>query len=138
MARTSMEFAPVTEAEEAGIALVQDDRFHYAMTVGMEHGRRWLRLWRTENAVRKCVKSVEIQESDRIYLSVQGHTTGYSFYYGYREQELLLLEENVDASLLSSVVNNGFTGTYIGMYATSNHTESSNYADFDWFDYQGE
>lgn len=50
----------------------------------------------------------------------------------------MLLEEHVDASLLSSVVNNGFTGTYIGMYATSNHTENSNHADFDWFDYQGE
>ena len=138
MARTAMEFTPVTEAEEAGIALVQDDRFHYAMTVGMEQGKRWLRLWKTEHAVRQCIKSVEIQEADRIYLSVQGHTTGYSFYYGHREQELLLLEEHVDASLLSSVVNNGFTGTYIGMYATSNHTESSNHADFDWFDYQGE
>ncbi|WP_426156485.1 hypothetical protein [Lacrimispora sp. 38-1] len=24
------------------------------------------------------------------------------------------------------------------MYASSNHTESSNFADFDWFDYYGD
>lgn len=51
---------------------------------------------------------------------------------------MLPLIENVDASLLSSVVNNGFTGVYIGMYATANHTDSTNHADFDWFCYQGE
>ena len=45
---------------------------------------------------------------------------------------------NMDGSLLSSVVNEGFTGAYIGMYASSNHTASENHADFDWFSYQGE
>lgn len=33
-------------------------------------------------------------------------------------------------------MNEGFTGTYIGMYATSNHNASSNYADFDWVLYE--
>lgn len=44
----------------------------------------------------------------------------------------------VDASLLSSVVNNGFTGVYLGMYTSSAHEPSTSYADFDWFQYQGE
>ena len=34
--------------------------------------------------------------------------------------------------------NEGFTGTYIGMYASSNGTETTNYADYDWFLYHGE
>ena len=66
------------------------------------------------------------------------HTTDYDFYYGYTDQEMLPLVRGLDASLLSSVVNNGFTGTYIGMYTSSNHQPSTNYADFDWFNYQGE
>lgn len=70
--------------------------------------------------------------------SVQGNTTDYDFYYGYTDQEMLPLARGLDASLLSSVVNNGFTGTYIGMYTSSNHQPSTNYADFDWFNYQGE
>lgn len=34
LAKTAMEFAPAADQEEAGIALVQDDRFHYLMTLG--------------------------------------------------------------------------------------------------------
>lgn len=40
-------------------------------------------------------------------------------------------------TLLSSLVNEGFTGTYIGMYASSNHTASKNHADYDWVVYEG-
>ena len=80
----------------------------------------------------------EIKDVKRLYLSVQGNTTDYDFYYGYTDQEMLPLVRELDASLLSSVVNNGFTGTYIGMYTSSNHQPSTNYADFDWFNYQGE
>ena len=43
-----------------------------------------------------------------------------------------------DGVLLSSDVNNGFTGTYLGMYASANHRGSLAFADFDWFTYQGE
>ena len=38
----------------------------------------------------------------------------------------------MDPTLLSSLVNEGFTGAYIGMYATSNHSPVKNHADFDW------
>jgi alpha-N-arabinofuranosidase len=42
---------------------------------------------------------------------------------------------NVDGRTLSRINAGGFTGTYIGMYASSNGTVSSNYADFEWFRY---
>ena len=138
LAKTAMEFVPDTDLEEAGIALVQDDRFNYQMTLGQKENRQFLRFWKTENGEKSLLAQREISPSKRLYLSVYGHTTGYSFYYGFDDQEMLPLIENVDASLLSSVVNNGFTGVYIGMYATANHTDSTNHADFDWFCYQGE
>ena len=143
LAKTAMEFHPVTPQEEAGIALVQDDRFHYLMTVRKKEEKTILQLWKTENGNRTLVKeellkTYEDTKTSRIYLSVQGHTEGYSFYYGYTEQEMIPFVANMDGSLLSSVVNEGFTGAYIGMYASSNHTASENHADFDWFSYQGE
>ena len=143
LAKTAMEFTPSTHLEEAGIALVQDDRFHYLMTVRESNGKRVLQLWKTEKGLRTLVKETVLKtdegdKTSRIYLSVQGHTDGYTFYYGYDEQEMLPFVSNMDGSLLSSVVNEGFTGAYIGMYASSNHTVSENHADFDWFSYQGE
>ena len=73
----------------------------------------------------------------RMYLSVQGNTNTYAFYYGYKESEMIPCAENVDAAVLSCSLNEGFTGTYIGMYATANGKECDNVADFDWFNYVG-
>lgn len=138
LARTAMEFIPQTESEEAGVAILQDDRFNYIMVLKEKDDELRLELHKTENGTRSLISSVPVKRNKRIYLSIQGNVTDYSFYYGYDEQEMILLASGLDASLLSSVVNEGFTGAYMGMYTSSNHTESFNHADFDWFSYQGE
>ena len=117
---------------------MQDDRFHYLMVLTQKNDRPFLQAYKTENGSKSLLAETEIKDVKRLYLSVQGNTTDYDFYYGYTEQEMIPLVRGLDASLLSSVVNNGFTGTYIGMYTSSNHQPSTNYADFDWFNYQGE
>ncbi len=38
---------------------------------------------------------------------------------------------------MSSPAAGGFTGAYIGMYASANGRPSDNVADFDWFEYAG-
>lgn len=48
-----------------------------------------------------------------------------------------LLVENVDGRILSPEIAGGCSGTYIGLFATSNGENSNNVADFDWFDYEG-
>ena len=50
---------------------------------------------------------------------------------------MIPFRKGMEASLLSSDVNEGFTGAYLGPYATSNGIESDAYGDFDWFVYQG-
>ena len=47
-----------------------------------------------------------------------------------------MIYENADLKVLSSIANEGFTGTYIGMYATSNHFDSENRAYFDFANYE--
>lgn len=137
LAKAAMEFSPSGSDEEAGLAVIQDNRYHYLMVLRKNLDKLFLQLYKTENGPRSLVTQAEISETKRIYLSVQSNITSYSFYYGFDDQEMLPLLENADASLLSSVTNNGFTGVYLGMYTSSNHHTSSNYADFDWFSYQG-
>ena len=48
----------------------------------------------------------------RIYLFVQGDRETYSFYYGFCEGEKILLEDKVDASLLSTTRAGGFVGVF--------------------------
>lgn len=134
-AKTAMEFCPAASNEEAGIALIQDDRFHYILVKTMRKEKPVLQLHRTTNGKRQLLLEHPLRKDGRLYLAVQGNTTEYRFYYGYSEQELLPFAGGLDASLLSSNVNEGFTGAYIGMYASSNGIASSNYADYDWFQY---
>ena len=117
------------------MVLLQDNRFHYRYVKSISEGKPVLRLYSICSAQTALLREISLNESETLYLSVQGNTTSYSFYYGYTEREMLLLQDKADASLLCSTVNNGFTGTYIGMYASSNHVKSSNHADFDWFQY---
>lgn len=136
-ATTVMEFSPKAENEEAGMVLLSDDRFNYIFVKGQKAGKPVLSLFKTEKGIRSLVKSVELPAHDKLYLTVRGCTTTYDFYFGTKEGEYISFDNGLAASLLSSTVNEGFTGTYIGMYASSNKNESDNYADFDWFRYYG-
>ncbi len=135
--KTVMNFAPKFSDEEAGIVLLQDDRYNYIFTKSWDSEGTVLNLYATTDGTRKLLKSVPIEDTQSIYLMAQCNTTSYDFYYGFTEQELIIFAEGLDASLLSSNVNEGFTGVYMGMYASSNKKQSSNYADFDWFQYFG-
>ena len=134
----AMDFQPTNPCEEAGAALVQDDRYHYTFTVGLKNGSRVLTLTEVKNHVRTVLAETPLEKDGRIYLTVAATPEGYHFYYGYSDQEFRLLCKNVDPTLLSSLVNEGFTGAYIGMYATSNHSPVKNHADFDWVLYEAE
>ena len=124
-----------TAKEEAGMVLIQDDRFNYIFVVRERENKRYLALEKTEKGTRTLIKEMEIEKTDRIYLTAQGCTEFYNFYFGYGDKEYIPFADHLDGTLLSSLVNEGFTGAYIGMYASSNKTESDNYADFDWFHY---
>ena len=42
----------------------------------------------------------------------------------------------VDSKFLSSETVGGFTGAYVGFYATGNGKASTASADYDWFEYE--
>lgn len=140
LAKTAMDFAPESEKEECGLALVQDDRYHYLFLCGgTEKGTqdgRMLRLYRCEGNGRQLVEERKIKPG-RIYLTVFCTGETYRFYYGFREDQMEPFGEEQEAALLSSDVNEGFTGAYLGMYGTSNGAATEGYGDFDWFVYQG-
>ncbi|MFT3985132.1 MAG: glycoside hydrolase family 43 protein [Lachnospiraceae bacterium] len=136
LAKTAMEFCPGEGCEECGISLIQDDRYHYSLLVGLKNRRRVLRLYQVMESEKQLIKEIEIPDG-RIYLSVFCTGEMYDCYYAFKEGENKLLCKELPADLLSSDVNEGFTGAYMGPYATSNGRKSEAYGDFDWFFYQG-
>jgi alpha-N-arabinofuranosidase len=78
-----------------------------------------------------------VNKSGKVFLKIEARGKEYSFSYGTKEGDWILLKDKVDASFLSPRNVYGFVGTVIGMYATSLGKQSDSSAYFDWFEYKG-
>lgn len=134
--QTALDFLPFAENEEAGLALIQDDRYHYTFTITTQCNEQIIQVTAVKNQKQTTLAKVSLNFHGRIYLTIAADETGYHFYYGTNDQIMLPVYEEADLTLLSSLTNEGFTGTYLGMYATANGLSTSNYADYDWILYE--
>ncbi|WP_028552608.1 glycoside hydrolase family 43 protein [Paenibacillus sp. UNC451MF] len=133
-ARTVMEFAPQTNNEVAGLVLLQNQDYQFRMEYAMGQSSRIIRLI-TRKAGEEMVLAAHAVDASKLYLKVEAIGQAYHFYYGTGYEQWIALAEGVDGTLLSSDVAGGFIGAYMGLYASSEGETSTNYADFDWFEY---
>jgi len=131
-ASSLLEFNPQKQNEEAGITLLNNGA-HFDLLVKQTKGKRVLvcRL-RFGNVVHD---SEEITlKPGPVKLMVKGERTSFSF--GYAQGNDTFKEiQKVPSKYLSSETAGGFTGLYVGLYATGNGKPSVSSADFDWFEY---
>jgi alpha-N-arabinofuranosidase len=132
-ATTAMEFLPQSENECAGLALIQNNDFHFLFVV-TDRGGPVLQLIRRAAGKEELI-SQQAVSAERFYLKIEAVEQAYQFYYSKAPHEWQKLAGDVDGRILSTPVAGGFLGAYIGMYASSNGKPSSNQADFDWFEY---
>jgi beta-xylosidase len=143
-------FDPLSENETAGIIVMQASNHQFRFERSMEKGKQILRLIQctselngyphqphfkgvtTETQLKKTVV-----DGGDIILTMIAEGQAYSFYYGNSDGSLSCLYENADARKINPEIVGGMVGTMIGMFASSNGQESTNNAEFDWFDYYG-
>ncbi len=135
-ASTRMEFDPQSEAEEAGLTVIQNDRSAYVLSVSDAGEGHTLTLYHTAKGQRSVIAEQEF-ESNTIYLGVAADYLDYSFSYSLDGAEWHELAQGVDGVKLSPAAIDGFnyTGVYIGLYGTSNGLTSGNHASYDYFRY---
>lgn len=126
----ALDFLPGA-GECAGLALVQNDDHHVLLV----RTARGLELVRRKAGGDDLLASVRVPGHRRLYLGVEARGQAYQARYAVAAGEWIDLGDPVDGRILSSAVAGGFTGAYIGMYASSNGRPSSNVAAFDWFEY---
>lgn len=135
-AAAAMEFEPEREGDEAGLIITQNERFSYLLVKETGPDGLYLRCVQIAGGRRQEIAARKVRPG-RIYLYIEGGEGTYSFYYGYREREMTALAENLDGTILSTVVADGFIGSYLGMYAAGRGREcGQGFADFDWFRYE--
>jgi alpha-N-arabinofuranosidase len=136
-AQTMLEFSPQSASECAGMVLLQNDNFHFRFVVcQVGEGLTAVRLIKRA-AGEETILAERPVSGDRFYFKVSARGQAYSFYIATEPDEWQTVLEEVDGRILSTPVAAGFTGAYIGLYASSNGQPSQNLADFDWFEYQG-
>ena len=130
-ATTALTFKTKKDNEVAGMAIVQNDRFHYQFI----KTAKTIQLIKVEGGEKKLVAEKAFNVS-KIVLKVNAKGLTYDFYYGETENNMQLLAENADATISSTTKAGGFIGPFIGMYASSKGKESKAVAIYDWFEYR--
>lgn len=136
-AYTSLEFQPESENEEAGVTLLMNNKHHYDIFIRRDKaGQKTVNARYTIGNLQHVEKSAVIDNSI-VNIKLTGNREHYQLLYktsttgGYK----LLLKPEIN--YLSVDVTGGFTGVYIGLYATGNGSECKYPAYFNYFEYNG-
>lgn len=133
-ASARLDFTPKTENEEAGLVIRGNEKNHYVIGLTLRDGKRKAFFRKTINGKStESLHNLDIPDGD-VILSITASPLSYTFtckpYHG-RAFDL----GNALTKDLSSEKIGGFTGVYLGMYATGNGQKSTSPADFDYFEY---
>jgi xylan 1,4-beta-xylosidase len=134
-ASVALEFNPQNSQECSGLALIQNNNFHFTFVITLDT-QPVVRLTKRADGKEEILAEKPV-EAGRLYLKVEAQKQSYNFYAATRPGDWEVIAEGIDGRILSTPVTGGFVGAYIAMYASSNGQPGSNYADFDWFDYAG-
>jgi alpha-N-arabinofuranosidase len=116
---TTMVYKPASEKELAGITCVQSEKFNYVFGVTKKGSDFYLVLERTEKGNSTILASQKIDLKGPIQLYVNAKGDDYEFGFGLNGAEPAKFGEAVSGDILSTNVAGGFTGTLIGLYATT-------------------
>jgi alpha-N-arabinofuranosidase len=133
-ASTRLSFYPQHENEEAGMVLRGNDQNHIEAGITLRDGKRQVFFRKVLNG--QTVDPVHHEEvgSGDLVLTVEATPELYSFSYQFPQGARRSLGTAATRDLSSEKIG-GFTGVFVGMYATGNGKESTSPADFDWFEY---
>jgi alpha-N-arabinofuranosidase len=132
MASVSMEFQPAQDGEEAGLCVRANDDNHYEVGVEGADGKALVFVRNTVKGKAYALAQRSLDQG-RVFLKISGDDDQYQFAWSKDGTvwETLGASPSDD---LSREEAGGFTGTVIGLYASSNGKPSKAYADFGWFE----
>jgi alpha-N-arabinofuranosidase len=131
---TAIDFQPTKPGEEAGLALRMNNRHHYEFGIARDGEQRVVYLRYVIGSIR-AEAARKVLGTGLVRLRIVSTAEVYRFSYAVGDEAFHELGA-VETRYLSSEVADGFTGVFLGMFATGNGKESAASADFDWFEYE--
>lgn len=127
-AATLIDFDPSADGDEAGLTVYKSEAFHYDIALTRRNGRRVVRLRRRVASL--CQVDAELPVPDGpLVIGLEADATHYRCFFQPPGAEPTWLGRG-ECALLSTEVAGGFTGVYLGLYASGDRPAS-----FQWLDY---
>ncbi|MBK1439548.1 glycoside hydrolase family 43 protein [Parapedobacter sp. ISTM3] len=118
-ATTTLDYAPASEKDLAGLVCLQKETYHYVFGVTKMGDDHYIVLQRTEDGNAAVLASEVVDLDKPIRLQVTAEGNDYRFNYAEGGGGFRNLGGTVSGDILSTNVAGGFTGALIGLYATS-------------------
>ncbi len=130
----NLDFNPVAENETAGITVLMNERHHYDLYIQKEGNDRYIVLRYRLGSIKHIEKKAKLP-SGPVQLRINAEQLLYTFAYLPAGASDFIPLGSMETRYLSSEVAGGFTGVYLGMFASGNGKVSASPAWFDWFEY---
>lgn len=123
---TVLHYLPESENQMAGLVLFQNEAFHITLGLTWLHGTHQVVVQKAERngeAVQKVIlanASLPRNFNGRIELMAESKNAQLAFYYKTGKGKWQLLLDGFDATYLSTETAQGFIGTILALYASSN------------------
>lgn len=126
--RVEITFSPNNENEEAGITVLCSDRAHYDLGIIKRQSKKLVKLHKVIEDMETSTEA-EIPEQGSVILAIATDKERYYFKVILQNGQILELGTGM-TKLLSTEVIWGFTGVYLGLYATGNGCKSTAPAEY--------
>jgi xylan 1,4-beta-xylosidase len=130
-ASTHLLFDAKNANEQAGITVYRNSTNH----IQLVKEKNDLVLIATKKGKRQEMARVPFKGKE-VFLKIEGDNIHSTFSYGTAESNYKTIGGVQDLTIVSDEVAGGFSGPYVGMYATSNGEMTKNIASFNWFEYK--
>ena len=130
-----IDFNPIREYEEAGIAVYIDHNQHYKIGI-KKHGKERIIFIQKKLGELNVITAQKKISRGLIILYITADAYKYSFSFKLINGKQYIKLGSASTRFISQEVAQSWTGVYIGMYASGNGKKSSVPADFDWFSYK--
>lgn len=117
--KATLKYMPLSEKDLAGIVCLQSEKFNFVFGVTKKGNDYFLILEKTAKGQSTILASTKVDLKNPIHLQVKAEGDNYSFGYSANGTDFTNLGGAVSGDILSTNVAGGFTGSLIGLYATS-------------------
>ncbi|MEN6384992.1 MAG: glycoside hydrolase family 43 protein [Phycisphaerales bacterium] len=130
---TKMEFEPISENEEAGLAVYQKSDCKYSAYLTLRNQQKAVCLRKTIRDMTIELGNIPVSKTS-LFLKVKLDTYIYEFSFSEDGNQWTRIGSGM-ANLVSTDVAGSFGGALLGIYCSGNGKKCQHPADFDWFEY---